>query len=274
MSGQHGIRLVLADVDGTLVTDDKVLTGAAIEAVRALRAAGIEFAITSSRPPRGMRMLFAPLALESIVAGLNGGVYANPDLSIIKTYPLDLALAKLAVNAMLGGGLDVWIYTQDEWLVRDQAAPHVAREEWIVKFDAKAVPSFTDAHLARAVKIVGVSDDPALLAASEKAARNALGEKASVACSQAYYIDVTCAQANKGAVVTMLSQRMNIPPEQIATIGDMPTDAFMFRNSGFSIAMGNASDAVKAQASAVTGTNQNEGFAHAMDKFILHPAAA
>lgn len=274
MSGQRGIRLVLADVDGTLVTDDKVLTRAAIEAVRALRSAGIEFAITSSRPPRGMRMLFAPLALDGITAGLNGGVYVNPDLSIVESYPLDLARAKLAVNALLGGGLDVWIYTQDEWLVRDRAAPHVAREEWIMKFDAKAVASFTDAHLARAVKIVGVSDDPALLATGEKAAQSALGEKASAACSQAYYIDVTSGQANKGAVVTMLSRHMNIAPGQIATIGDMPTDVFMFRKSGFSIAMGNASDAVKAQASAVTSTNRNEGFAEAMHKFILHPVAA
>ncbi len=274
VSGQRDIRLVLADVDGTLVTDDKVLTKAALDAVRALRDAGIAFAITSSRPPRGMRMLFAPLALDGVIAGFNGGVYVNPDLSIIKSYPFDPTLAKLAVNSMLGQGLDVWIYTENEWLVRDRAAPHVAREEWIMKFDAKAVASFTDAHLARAVKIVGVSDDPALLAAGEKAAQNALGEKASVACSQAYYIDVTSAQANKGAVVTMLSERMNIPPEQIATIGDMPTDALMFHKSGFSIAMGNASDAVKAQASAVTGSNQNEGFAEAMRKFVLHPVAA
>ena len=274
MSGQHDIRLVLADVDGTLVTDDKVLTGAAMAAVRALRKAEIAFTITSSRPPRGMRMLFAPLALEGVIAGLNGRAYFNPDLSIIKSYTLDLTLAKTAVNSMLGQGLDVWIYTEDEWLVRDRAAPHVAREEWIMKFDAKVTASFTDAHLARAVKIVGVSDDPVLFAAGEKAAQKALGEKASVACSQAYYIDVTSAEANKGAVVTMLSQRVNIPPEQIATIGDMPTDVLMFRKSGFSIAMGNASDAVKAQASAVTGTNQNEGFANAMDKFVLHPVAA
>ena len=274
LSGRHNIRLVLADVDGTLVTNDKVLTEAAIEAVRALRDSGIAFTITSSRPPRGLHMLFAPLALDGVIAGLNGGVYANTDLSIIKAYPLDPALAKLAVNAMLGEGLDVWIYTQDVFLVRDRAAPHVAREEWIMKFDANVVASFTDEHLAHAIKIVGVSDNPALFAAGEKAAQKALGNKASVACSQAFYIDVTSAQANKGAVVTMLSQRMNIPPGRIATIGDMPTDALMFHKSGFSIAMGNASDAVKAQASAVTGTNQNDGFVEAMRKFILHPGAA
>ncbi len=61
--GRRPIRLLLADVDGTLVTQDKVLTAAAKAAVRELHDAGIAFAITSGRPPRGMAMLIAPLAL-------------------------------------------------------------------------------------------------------------------------------------------------------------------------------------------------------------------
>jgi hydroxymethylpyrimidine pyrophosphatase-like HAD family hydrolase len=69
--------------------------------------------------------------------------------------------------------------------------------------------------------------------------------------------------------VLTLSKLLNIPPEQMATIGDMPNDVLMFRNSGFSIAMGNASDEVKSQATAVTDSNQDEGFANAVRKFIL-----
>jgi hydroxymethylpyrimidine pyrophosphatase-like HAD family hydrolase len=98
-----------------------------------------------------------------------------------------------------------------------------------------------------------------------------LGEKASAARSQPYYLDVTHPQANKGTVVTVLAKKLNIPPEQIATLGDQPNDVLMFRKSGFSIAMGNASDDVKSQASAVTDSNENEGFAKAMEKFILGP---
>ena len=95
-----------------------------------------------------------------------------------------------------------------------------------------------------------------------------LGEKASAARSQPYYLDVTHPQANKGTVVRPLSRLLNIPPAQIATIGDMPNDVLMFRKSGFSIAMGNASDEVKAQASAVTDSNENEGFANAAEKSV------
>jgi hydroxymethylpyrimidine pyrophosphatase-like HAD family hydrolase len=150
----------------------------------------------------------------------------------------------------------------------------VARETWTVKFGAKVVPTFIDSHLAHAVKIVGVSDDLDLVAAYEKEAQNSLGEKASVARSQPYYLDVTNPGANKGAVVATLSKLRNIPPAQIATIGDMPNDVLMFRKSGFSIAMANSSDEVKAQASAVTDSSEHEGFPNAVRKFFLTSAGA
>jgi hypothetical protein len=145
----------------------------------------------------------------------------------------------------------------------------VARESWTVKFDAKVVSSFTDAHLAKVAKIVGVSDDLDRVAACEKAAQKKLEERASAARSQPYYLDVTNPQANKGTVVLTLAKLNDISPVQIATIGDMPNDVLMFRKSGLSIAMGNSSDEVKSQATAVTDSNQDEGFAKAVRKFIL-----
>jgi hypothetical protein len=264
---------LLADVDGTLVTQDKVLTEAAKQAARELHDAGIALAITSGRPPRGMSMLIEPLALQGAIAGFNGGVFVNPDLTVIESHTLDPAIAQQTLKLILDKGLDAWVYTEDEWLIRDKEAPHVARETWTVKFDAKVVTSFTDAQLAHAVKIVGISDDPDLVAACEKVVQNTLGVKASAARSQPYYLDVTHPQANKGTVVTTLSKILNILPAQIATIGDMPNDVLMFRKGGFSIAMGNASNEVKAQASAVTDSNEEEGFAKAVRKFVLPLAA-
>jgi Cof subfamily protein (haloacid dehalogenase superfamily) len=263
------IRLFLADVDGALLTRDKVLTDAAKAAVHALRGAGIAFAITSGRPPRGMSMLIEPLALTGPIAGFNGGVLVNPDLSVIESHTLELAAARQTLALILEHGLDAWVYTETEWLIRDAAAPHVAREAWTVKFDARAVPEFTEDHLTHAVKIVGISDDLERVAACETAARQALGGRASAARSQPYYLDVTHPRATKGEVVTTLARNFNILPSQIATMGDMPNDVLMFRKSGFSIAMGNASDEVKAQASVVTDSNENEGFANAVRHFIL-----
>jgi hydroxymethylpyrimidine pyrophosphatase-like HAD family hydrolase len=73
------ISLVVADVDGTLVTEQKVLTQRARAAVQALHRAGIRFAITSGRPPRSIAMLFDALALETPIAGFNGGLFVRRD---------------------------------------------------------------------------------------------------------------------------------------------------------------------------------------------------
>ena len=271
MSGQRQIKLLLADVDGTLVTQDKLLTDEAIAAAQELRETGITLALTSGRPPRGMSMLIEPLKLNGAIAGFNGGVFVHPDLSVIESHLLDEDTARQTLQLIVDQGLDAWIYTEKDWLIRDPKAPHVAREAWTVKFEAKVVEQFTDAHLADAVKIVGVSDDLGRVAACEKLAQEKLGQRASAARSQPYYLDITHPKANKGTVVLTLAKLQNISPEQIATIGDMPNDVLMFRKSGLSIAMGNASDEVKSQASEVTDSNQDEGFAKAVRKFILKP---
>jgi Cof subfamily protein (haloacid dehalogenase superfamily) len=274
MNDMPTIRLLLADVDGTLVTKAKVLTEQAIAAVHALHDAGILMAITSGRPPRGMKMLIEPLALQTPIAGFNGGVLVKPDLSVIETRMLSPEAAHTALATILDMGLDAWVYTPDEWLIRDSAAPHVEREAWTVKFDATIVPAFTDEHLTKSVKIVGVSDDERLVAECEDVVRQKLGKDASAARSQPYYLDVTHPDANKGAVVGMLSEKLGIPRENIATIGDMPNDVLMFERSGFSIAMGNASSQVKAQAKAVTDSYEDEGFAKAVHRFVLPNAPA
>src|SRR5439155_26593305 len=142
-----------------------------------------------------------------------------------------------------------------------------------VKFAPTVVKNFKDA-LGNAVKIVGVSDDRDLVARCEKDVQNALGAKASAAHSQPYYLDVTHPDANKGTVVTTLSKLLSVPVNEIATIGDMPNDVLMFRSSGLSIAMGNASPEVQAQATLVTSSNEDEGFAKAIERFILHRTPA
>jgi Cof subfamily protein (haloacid dehalogenase superfamily) len=262
------ISLVLADVDGTLVTEDKVLTPRATAAVKALHAAGIAFAITSGRPPRGMAMLIDPLELRTPVAAFNGGAFVEPDMSIMMERVLPAEVARNAVEIIARSHMDVWIYSGRDWLIRNPQAPHVAREQWTVKFPPTVVGDF-NAVLASAVKIVGVSDDPDLVARCEQETQAALGAAASAARSQPYYLDVTHPDANKGAVVAMLSKFLSIPCAEIATIGDMPNDVLMFQKSGLSIAMGNASPQVQAQADLATASNSDEGFASAMQRFIL-----
>jgi Cof subfamily protein (haloacid dehalogenase superfamily) len=268
MARKRKISLVLADVDGTLVTEEKILTRRAQDAVRALHDAGIRFAITSGRPPLGMAMLFDALALETPIAGFNGGLFVKRDLSIVaeRTVPPDVA--RQAVGLIRQHGLDAWVYCGNDWLITKAGAPHVAREAWTVKFEPKVVAGF-DGVLDRVAKIVGVSDDHDCVRRCEADAQEAFGRRATANRSQPYYLDITNKEANKGAVVDYLSRQLEVPVEEIATIGDQPNDVLMFKRSGFSIAMGNASDEVKAQAAATTDSYNDEGFAKAMERFIL-----
>jgi Cof subfamily protein (haloacid dehalogenase superfamily) len=265
------LSLLLADVDGTLVTRDKVLTERAARAVRALRERGVRFAITSGRPPQGMAMLVEPLALDLPLAGFNGGLFVTPELSVIEGHTLPAEAARQAAGIIREHGLDLWVYAGTDWLLRNPEAPHVAREQWTVKFPPKVVADL-DPALDHAVKLVGVSDDLDLVARCERAVQEALGGAASAARSQPYYLDVTHREANKGGVADWLSRRLGIPEAEIATIGDQPNDVLMFRRSGFAIAMGNASAEVQAQADAVTASYDDEGFARAVERYFLNEA--
>jgi Cof subfamily protein (haloacid dehalogenase superfamily) len=270
------IRLVIADVDGTLVTHDKVLTPRAIDAVSKLRAAGIGFTITSGRPPRGMDMLVEPLKLDEPIAAFNGGVITVPGkTTVLRQNFLAPDAVKQTVQLILQHKLDAWIYTDTTWFVRALNAPHVAREEWTVKF-APEVTHDLESTVERVAKVVGVSDDLDGVARCEKDVQAALGPHASAARSQPYYLDVTHPKANKGEVVLAMSELLQIPTDEIATIGDMPNDVLMFVKSGVSIAMGNASPEVQKSATYVTTSNEEEGFANAMEQFILkrHATAA
>jgi Cof subfamily protein (haloacid dehalogenase superfamily) len=268
------ISLLLADVDGTLVTEQKILTERARAAVMMLYARDIRFAVTSGRPPRGMTMLIEPLSLSTPIAGFNGGVFTNSDLSVIETRSLAPQVARQAIDIIRRHGMDAWLYTGTDWQVLKKDAPHVAREGWTVKFEPTVVECYADSDLDQAVKIVGVSDDHALVGKCEADVAEVLGYSATAKRSQPYYLDITHPEANKGAVVDALVNRLGIPAAEIATIGDMPNDVLMFRRSGLSIAMGNASDEVKAQATVVTDSYNREGFAKAVERYLLNGSAS
>lgn len=267
------IRLLLSDIDGTLITSQKVLTDHTVAAVQQLHAAGIGFTITSSRPPPGLGMFVAPLGITLLLGAFNGGVFCDPDLRVIEQHAIPEAVVGPMIERIAAGGLDVWVYRANEWLVRSATGPHAEHEAGVVQFTPTVVESFDDLVAGIGVdqvsKIVGVSDDHDLVAVVEMQVANQFGDRVSATRSQAYYLDVTHPQANKGAVVDYLARTLEIPTSAIATIGDGQNDTLMFARSGISIAMGNGSSEVQAAAAYVTNSNDDDGFAHAIEHFIL-----
>jgi hypothetical protein len=262
------IRLLLSDVDGTLVPHDKVLTERSIQTVSALRDAGIVFALTSSRPPRGLSMFIEPLALTTPISGFNGGMIVDPHNEVLQERTIDDDVVPVIIAMLEEHRVPVWVYRGEEWYVRDANWPHVRHEADVCQFQPLTVANF-DAVSSDVAKIVAATDDVDALTTVRNAIREKIGERVSATNSQAYYLDITNPRANKGVVVDYLASKFNIPSEAIATIGDAQNDVSMFERSGLSIAMGNAEADVKASASVVTTSNEDEGFARAVEKFIL-----
>lgn len=291
------VHLVVADVDGTLATPDKVVTPRARAAVREIIKSGIAFAIASARPPRGMKMLIDDLQLEDPIAAFNGGLFVRSNLSVIRGHWLPRDVVQRVIDILTNQKLDPWIYSDKDWFVPSRHGPYVDREEWTVNFPP-IVSDFKRTHrpeappihnvpfaryhqaihppvqvvpdlLNRVVKIVGVSDDLGAVARCETDVQVQCAKHVSAARSRPYYLDITHPKANKGEVISVLSGMLHVPTANIATIGDMPNDVPMFKRSGVSIAMGNASPDVQHAARFVTSSNKDEGFALAMERFVL-----
>jgi Cof subfamily protein (haloacid dehalogenase superfamily) len=261
------VSLVISDVDGSLVTPDKRLTEAAVNAVKTLDEHNIGFTITSSRPAFGMRMLVEPLALKLPLGAFNGSLIVDPALDVIQRTVISAPAARIAMNALKASGIDIWLFTADRWLIARDDGHYVPREQRTIRMNPD-IASDLEEFTTDACKIVGVSADPDKLARCEIDMQAALAGQAAAFRSQSYYLDITPFGKDKGTFVEAMANRLGISPRNVATIGDMQNDLAMFSKSGLSFAMGNAEDEVKARATYVTETNENDGFAKAIDRII------
>jgi Cof subfamily protein (haloacid dehalogenase superfamily) len=258
------IALVVSDVDGTLLTKDKILTEGATRAVRRLEQSGVGFTITSSRPAIGMRFLIEPLGITLPIGAFNGSSILDAQLNPIEQHLIPAAAAERSIAILDEFGVDVWLFTNEQWLVRSGDGAYVPFEKRTIRTDPTIVPDFAP-YLSSACKIVGACADAELLQRCETAMQKALGGEATAVRSQSYYLDVTPPGCDKGTFVQAMAKRLGISTDAIATIGDMHNDLAMFRTCGLSIAMGNATDEVKKRASHVTSSNADEGFAGAIE---------
>jgi len=257
------IALVVSDVDGTLLTKDKTLTNKAARAVRQLEDSGVGFTVVSSRPTIGMKFLVEPLRLALPFGSFNGSSITDRQGNPIEQHVLPAHATQRSLEILKQFGVDAWLFTSDQWFADNPSGEYNSWEARTIKADPVIARDFAP-YLSTACKIVGSSSDPALLKHCEAAMQQAVGTQATVACSQTYYLDITPPGHDKGTFVEAMMKRLGIAADAVATIGDMHNDLAMFKKSGMSIAMGNAGDEIKRQATNVTTSNQDEGFAGAI----------
>ncbi len=262
------IRLVVTDIDGTLVDREKRLSNRAIAAAEQLRRAGVKLALVSSRPPRGMSVFLGPLGIDTPRAGFNGGQIVSPEGRVLENLFIPDPSGRLAVEMLTTNGIDAWVFADDQWLITNPAGPYVPVEHKTVKIEPTVVPNF-DAVIARANKIMGSTTDYHLLERVETEIMTGLGGAVAAHRSQDYYLDVTHPQARKDHALRGLARLLGVAVEETAALGDMGNDVPMLRIAGLSIAMGNAPEDVQDSAMFVTGTNLEDGWADAIERLIL-----
>ncbi len=262
------IKLVVSDVDGTMVTDDKVLTPATIAAAHRLRDAGIHLALVSSRPPRGMAFLTMDLGLTGPLGGFNGGAILAPDGAVIEERFVPEAAVRTSLDLFAKRGVSPWLFADNQWIIKDLAGDYVPKERMTVRFEPTVVDDF-EPFIARCGKIVGASAKFDHLADCETELQGLLGHTAHAHRSQKYYLDVTNPSADKGTACNALAKWFGIDIADVCAIGDQSNDVPMFRVAGHSIAMGNAPPPVAAEAKQHTGSNQQDGWADAIERLVL-----
>lgn len=262
------IRLVISDVDGTLVRKDKSLADATVAAVDRLRKAGARFTLISARPKTGLDPIVAALRIDEPVAAYNGGTILPPGGTIAEEHRLSGDAVRRSFAIAAGSGAQPWIYADGLWQVTTIHNPHVPHERLSAGQEPTVVNDMTPLF-DRVDKLTWVSDDPALLHGLEAEMKAATSGAATIALSQTYYLDLTHPQANKGDGITALARATGVDLAEVAVLGDMPNDLPMFARAGLAIAMGQAPEEVRAAARYVSTSNDDDGVAYAIDTILL-----
>lgn len=262
------VRLVVTDMDGTLLTPEKQITRRSVKAIARLADAGVSVCLVSSRAPAGMIRYRDILKLQTPYAAMNGAIIRDRDGRTVSSLILPPDAVRAALDMLTVHEVDGWLFCGDDWIVKDATSGYVPHEQKALGVPPVVVDSF-DAWENRVGKITGSSADYDLLTRQESEIGQLLAGQASVARSAPYYLDITPLAANKGYALREIAGLMGVEPHEVASLGDMPNDIPMLDIAGLCIAMGNATDEVASHAHFMTDTNEDEGWAKAVETWIL-----
>ena len=273
MSAKDRISLLVSDIDGTLVTSDKRLTEAAIAAALRLQEAGVRLSLVSSRPPAGFAMLTEPLQMKAPIGAFNGGAILNPDLTIIEETLVDPAAARIALAAFAEFGIDAWLFTRDTWYVTDADGAYVPKERRTCRIEPQVAETFEP--LPRPHRQTRRLDEglcrPRRLRGRSAGAARRRGDGQTFAALLSRCDAARLRQGRGDATYRTRDERAVL--SEVAVIGDQANDLPMFEVAAYRIAMGNGIDAVKQMADFVSDDNEHDGWAAAIDRFVLPRAA-
>lgn len=260
------IALVISDIDGTLITSNHEIAESTRRAAMRLYERGINLSLCSSRPPRSIRPLAEELALRSPFAAFNGALIVTADGEVKLRSTLQPAIIARLKAISDDFGIGLWLYDEEDWWVAARDA-FVEREAHTSGFEPR-IEGYDERLKTEATKLTIVGK-PELVAQAEGRVLTELASDVSASRSKPRFLDVTAYGIHKGSAVRRIASVFKVTPAQVAVIGDGPNDIEMFREAGLSIAMGQGVDEVIEAARFITSSNDNDGWARGIEKYVL-----
>ena len=264
-----GYRLVVADIDGTLVTRDREITPGVMAAVRAAQAQGVRVCLATGRIWLSARQYFERLGADPPAILYNGGlVYDFRTDTVLRRTNLDYAHARAVLEI-----LREFPEVQPHLYAGDRVYTGRANEltDRYRRKDSIRVEEVGDlvAFLPRdPMKILIVGARPDLERAVARI--RTLPMPINTVFSEETYLEILPVGSSKGVALEFVAARLEVPLSQVIAVGDNLNDLEMLRTAGLGVAMGNAPEAVRAAADLVTRTNDEEGLRDVIERFVLH----
>lgn len=267
-------KLLVLDLDGTLTNKAKEITPHTREVLLRAQEQGVRIVLASGRPTYGIAPLAHELKLDEnggYILAYNGGQIINwTTKEMIYENELDPQVYPYLCQCAHDEGFVILSY-KDEYIVSEDAGnPYVQHEAFLNKMPSITVDNFLDVFTFPVPKCLIVGDaEP--LARLEVKMRTHLEGKMNVFRSEPFFLELVPRGIDKAKSLSVLLQHINLKPEEMIAIGDGFNDLSMIEYAGLGIAMDNAQPEVKAKAQYITLSNEEDGVAAAVEKFILSP---
>jgi len=264
-------KLIATDLDGTLLNEEKKISDRCRESIRRLKEKGKKIVLATGRPMRGILPYIETLDLydeNNYVIIYNGAVVQSTrgDKILFSKF---LSLAAYKELYDLSKHFSVYIHAlSNDLVLTPKFNPYTEIESNINNTPVIEGPVDEIDPSTNIIKVLFV-DDPEKLDAIIPLIPEWVKEKYSIQRSAPIFLEFLDKSVNKGAGVSVVAKELGIKPEEVICVGDAGNDIAMIKYAGLGVAMGNATDEVKAAADYITFTNEEDGVAHVIEKFML-----
>lgn len=266
-------KLLVLDVDGTLLNDDKQISPRTLAALLKVQQMGVHIVLASGRPTYGI----LPVAKALELGHYGGYILSYNGAQIINAQSGEVLFEKRINPEMIPylekkaqkNGFSIFTYTEDRLVTNDANNEHIRREAELNHLKLEEEPEFSIAIDFFPCKCMLVSDDEKALVGLEEHWKKRLNGTLDVFRSEPYFLEVVPCSVDKANTLGLLLTMLGIGADEVIAIGDGVCDFSMIQMAGLGVAMGNAQDSVKVCADVVTASNTEDGVALAVEKAIL-----